>query len=142
MTEGALATKRHVKLLGYALSLTRLRRELPPGGSLWHNTLLPKKTYFFLRIGKAFFDPRDYRVVFILQKSCSAIRRSSLCVILLFPSVHKQLHIKTALNGSVLEVYLVTTYRIKPVRKRCTCGHFVISLPQRSYECLKYLSVG
>ena len=54
MTEGALATKRHVKLLGYALSLTRLRRELPPGGSLWHNTLLPKKLTFFCVSAKPF----------------------------------------------------------------------------------------
>ncbi|MBQ9783776.1 MAG: hypothetical protein IJW44_04580, partial [Clostridia bacterium] len=46
---------------------TRLRREPPLGGSLWHKNILRLSFICFLRIGGAFIEPRDYRVVFVLQ---------------------------------------------------------------------------
>ena len=58
------ATKRRL----HALSFSRLRRQLPPGGSLWHMEILRLFVLCFLFIGIAYIQPRDYRVVFVLQK--------------------------------------------------------------------------
>ena len=40
----------------------------PPGGSLSHKHILRLSFVCFIIIGRAFFEPRDYRVVFVLQE--------------------------------------------------------------------------
>ena len=52
-----------------ALSFSRLRRQLPHGGSLWHKNILLLHFVCFLSPAIASSPPRDYRVVFFLQKA-------------------------------------------------------------------------
>ncbi len=66
--EGACVILDLCLLLCRAISLSRLRRQLPPGGSLWHKNILLLHFVCFLSPAIAFFEPRDYRVVFFLQK--------------------------------------------------------------------------
>ena len=43
-------------------------RSFPQGGSLSHNSSFAFSLFLYLLIGKASIEPRDYRVVFVLQK--------------------------------------------------------------------------
>ena len=42
---------------------------LPPGGSLSHNTFFACLLFAFCSSALASFEPRDYRVVFVIQKT-------------------------------------------------------------------------
>ncbi len=62
----------HLKILKNLFHLRvlpqSLTRQLPPGGSLSHTKLYTFLLPFFCLSAIAFFEPRDYRVVFGLQK--------------------------------------------------------------------------
>ena len=57
----------------YAFSLSlAYARQLPPGGSLSRKHVLRLSFVCFIIIGRAFFELRDYRVVFFIQKAAEA----------------------------------------------------------------------
>ena len=85
VTEGARVTLVFNKFYRNALSLTRLRRELPPGGSLFyvhlylvnfpdkhcfcgHKSEAPREAGRGLQIGKPFFDVQITRIIFYRGK--------------------------------------------------------------------------
>ena len=65
--EGACVTLDLDQLQRNALSLSRLWRQLPPRGSLSHKCIFSLVLSYFLFIGIAFFEPRHYGGVFVLQ---------------------------------------------------------------------------
>ena len=87
LTEGVFLGIKYLKFIMHAYSFSRLRRQLPLGGSLSYNTFCVDFFVCILFIGRASIEPRDYRVVSVLQKETFSSLRKSLFLFFIYQSL-------------------------------------------------------